>query len=256
MSSISSTNSSYMNYSNMMQGVQGQGHHKHGQGQGQQATSATMATDSFFSQLDIANQGYIDQSQLSSAMGGDASSNNSSQLFSALDTDSDGKLTKEELAASLEKQFADARGQFETRMATQGGGKGQHGQHGGMMPPPTENDDEGYTAEELTALSQSEETDSKRASLMATLAENFSAVDTDADGKVTRSEGMAYQKSQKQASSNTSSTATTASSVTDSSSTNSTSNTLSLQAQLEAMMRLYNINAGTTQSTTSLSFSA
>lgn len=122
-----------------------------------------------------------------------------------------------------------------------------------MMPPPaTSNEaDEGFTVEELTSLAKSEETDSKRAALMTSLTANFDTADTDGNGKVTHSEAMAYEKSQKKLANSalqeTRSTRTTNSTETSD---------RSLQSQMMAMMRLYNTTAGNATTSSSLTLSA
>lgn len=168
----------------------------------------TKMAENLFSQLDASGQGYIQKADLQSAfdkLSSDSASSSSSStnvddLFTSLDTDSDGKVTKQEftdnlkkLHDSLEQQFQDGRMQ----MAMQAGGMGGMNGMGGMPPPPPqEGNDEGFTKEELSGqLEEIGSSDSKRSSLISSILENFEAADTNSDGKVSFQEAMAYQES-------------------------------------------------------------
>lgn len=144
-----------------------------------------------FSKLDTKGQGYIDESDLQSALSqlDSAASNraesDSAALFKALDGDSDGKVTESEFSSSIQK-LADALDAqaFGSRMA------------GAMPPPPPPpGDDAGFTQEELNSqLEEIGATDSKRSELISKVAENFEAADANGDGKVSASEAMAYDR--------------------------------------------------------------
>lgn len=133
MSSISGMSNS-MN-TNMMQGM----HHAH------KKPDASQLTKDVFSQLDPSGQGTIDSqsflaalsSQTKPAVNGTTpavSSDDASSFFSAMDGDSDGKVTPEEMTAMFQKVSE----QFQTRMQMQQqttaenaeqNVKGNHGHH-------------------------------------------------------------------------------------------------------------------------------
>jgi Ca2+-binding EF-hand superfamily protein len=111
-----------------------------------------------FSRLDSKSQGYLEKSDLASAFsaisGGDESAVD--DVFAALDGDSDGKVTESEFASSLSK-----------------------------------------LQEELEAqLSEIGASDSERSSLISDIVSNFEAADADSDGKVSFQEAMAYKDEQ------------------------------------------------------------
>lgn len=99
-----------------------------------------------FSQLDTSNKGYIEKSDLQSALDSASSSsstsgtNSADALFSKLDGDGDGKVTQDEMSSGL-KQLADELDSQFSQMRMQGGGP--MGQAGGMppLPPPPPEDD-------------------------------------------------------------------------------------------------------------------
>jgi len=240
MSSISSVSSGYS-----MSGMQSMQH-------AHQKPSASQIADNLFSQLDTANQGYIEQSQFASAFSS-ADQSSAESIFSTMDADSDGKVTKTELTASLEEKMQAATDQFQTRMGmqqgTQQGGDmppPPPGGQGGMPPGPPPADDQGFSKDELSEKA-SDESD-PMSSLFSTLAENFDAADTDGDGKVTAKEAHAYEESQQQSTSSDSSTTATTTTASATSSSSSTKLNSELQRQLEALMRMYNINSASTTS--------
>lgn len=99
--------------------------------------------------------------------------------FDAADTNGDGKITHDEA------------------MSYAGGAEEEGGQMQAMngMPPPPQGADEGFSQDELSEIAATT-SDSKLASLMSTLEENFDAADTNGDGKITRDEAMSYQQAQ------------------------------------------------------------
>lgn len=185
----------------------------------QRPGSAQIASQ-LFSALDTKNQGYIEKSDLESALSQIESTDSSGaaeELFSQLDGDGNGKVTQSEVSDSL-KQMAEQldAGFNNLRMA------------GGMPPPlpPGEGQDDGFTQAELTSMvSEIGSTDSELSALMSNAAANFDAADADGDGKVTAQEAMAYQQSQDSTSSSNSGT--------ESADASSTSN-----AQAEALTRI------------------
>ncbi|SFN61075.1 EF hand [Formivibrio citricus] len=199
-----------------------------------QRPDPSQMVSNLFSKLDTNNQGYLEISDLETAFGQISSSDSSSSsstsisdIFSTLDSDSDGKITEQEMTSSL-KQLAEQLDSGFNNMRTSGGPQGA----GGMPPPPpppgAAEEDEGYTADELTAkASEVASSDSNLSALMSSVAANFDAADADGDGKVTGKEAMAYQESQKVASASQSST-----------STETTSSTSSEAAVLKRIMQL------------------
>lgn len=147
-----------------------------------------------FSKLDSKNQGYIEKSDLQSAFDQIAASGNSvstasvDEVFKQLDGDGDGKVTQQEMSDSLSKMAEQLDSQFNSmRMSGQGGMGGMHGM-GGMQQG-------GFTQDELQSqLDEIGSTDSKRASLLSNIVNNFDAADTDGDGKVSAQEAMAFDQ--------------------------------------------------------------
>lgn len=167
---------------------------------------------SLFSRLDTKNQGYIEKSDLATALSSLSSTDSSStasaeEVFSALDADSDGKVTESELASSLQSLADELDSQYNSSRMNEAMNAA-----GGMPPPPppsdstsSSSDDDGFTVDELTAqLDEIGSSDSKRSDLISNIVANFDEADTNGDGKVTRSEAMAFDQS----SSTSSSTAT------------------------------------------------
>ncbi|MBI2308849.1 MAG: EF-hand domain-containing protein [Rhodocyclales bacterium] len=158
----------------------------HGMGGRPRPNPAEMA-DKLFGALDTGNQGYIEQSDLESALGkigtGDTGA---AELFAQLDGNSDGKVSKDEFSSALQAAAAQLDAQF-----------GEMRMQGGMPPPPPPGDDAGFTKDELeNQLSEIGASDSKRASLISEIVDNFDAADADGDGKVSFKEAMAYDQGQ------------------------------------------------------------
>lgn len=175
---------------------------------------ASQMASQLFSRLDTKSQGYIEKTDLASAFSQISTQTGSSpsvdDVFSALDGDSDGKVTKDEFAsvlAQLQEQMDSQRMQ-----GAHGGPPGA----GGMPPPPPPGNDAGFTKEELSSqLESAESSDTERNSLLTKIVENFEAADSDGDGKVSFSEAMAYDESTKAATTSDSSSSTTASNSDD-----------------------------------------
>lgn len=161
--------------------------------------NSSQLASQFFSRLDSKNQGYIEQSDFSSAISQVSQNTDSdeiSALFKTFDSDSDGKVTESEFTSRL--------GQLLSQLEEQAGQSRMHGgmpppggpQGMGGMPPPPPQDDAGFTKEELSAqLDEIGSTDSKRSNLIAKVVENFDQADTDGDGKVSFQEAMALEQS-------------------------------------------------------------
>jgi Ca2+-binding EF-hand superfamily protein len=146
-----------------------------------------------FDQLDSQNKGYIDKSGLATALDKvSGSSADVEDIFTRLDANSDGKVTKDEMTTVLQELFAQARSR---RVMDEG----QPGGPDGMPPPPPPNgEDKGFTADELSSqLEQIGSADSKRSELISNILKNFDEADADGDGKVTAKEAMAFDKANK-----------------------------------------------------------
>lgn len=175
---------------------------------------ASQMASQLFSRLDTKSQGFIEKTDLASAFNQISTQTGSSpsvdDVFSALDGDSDGKVTKDEFAsvlAQLQEQMDSQRMQ-----GAHGGPPGA----GGMPPPPPPGNDAGFTKEELSSqLKSAESSDTERNNLLTKIVENFEAADSDGNGKVSFSEAMAYDESTKTASTSDSSSSTTASNSDD-----------------------------------------
>lgn len=211
-----------------------------------------------FSKLDSSNQGYIEKSDLQSALSqisGTSSATSSSSsssssstssvddMFAKLDTDGDGKVTKDEFTSSLKKLSDELDSQFNNMRMNGFGGQQEGGgmaAAGGMPPPPPPGggqggSDSGFTKDQLTSqLSDIGSSDSKRSSLISDVVNNFDTADSDGDGKVTFKEAMAYEQSTNGTSGTSSSSASSSSSSSgsDSSSSNSNASSLTSDAQL------------------------
>lgn len=147
-----------------------------------------------FSKLDTKNQGYIEKSDLESALsnlspaGKSDGSASADEVFSQFDADSDGKITESEMSSGFRKLAQELDSQFgQMRMR-----EGMGGMQG--MPPPPQGDNAGFTKDELSSqLQDIGSTDSKRASLISSIVDNFDQADSDGDGKVSFKEAMAFK---------------------------------------------------------------
>ena len=167
-----------------------------------------------FSKLDAKNQGYIEKSDLQSAFdqlstsGSSSSTSSVDDVFSQLDTNGDGKVTKQEMTDSLKKIADQLDSQFNNMRTSSGG----------MPPPPPPGDSNGsdsagFTKDELASMAQEiGSTDSKRSSLMTNLVNNFDKADTNGDGKISAQEAMAFDQSNQTGSSTSSDSGSTSSS--------------------------------------------
>lgn len=196
---------------------------------------SSQISSAIFSKLDTNNQGYIDKSQLASALGNSDSSTDSSSTdatFTALDTDNDGKITKSEMTKGIENLLI----KLDSSSSTQAKGGMPPPPPGGMPPPPPPNDsdssssdsstsdststtsststsktDTGLSKDQMTEMASSTK-DAKLSSLLTDVSNNFDAADTNKDGKVTRDEAMAYEESKKSSSNASKSTTSSSSS--------------------------------------------
>lgn len=145
---------------------------------------AKMAED-LFSKLDTTGKGYIEKSDLQTALGNVSQSGSSSSstsaddMFSKMDSDGNGKVTKEEMSATIQKIASELDGQS-PRMRMQGD----------MPPPPPPGGAQGAKKSSSTDSSSSNQ--------------DIEPADANEDGTVSAKEAQAYAASQ--ASSDTSST--------------------------------------------------
>ena len=177
--------------------------------------SSSTSISQLFTKLDTKSQGYLEKSDLISAfanIGGDNNSSSVDDVFQALDSDSDGKVSESEFTSTLSKLQEELDSQFNQMRMHGQGGHGPQGM-GGMPPPPPPQEDSGFTKEELSSqLEEIGSTDSERSSFISNVVNNFEAADADSDGKVTFQEAQAYnsQSDSSTASASDSSTTTTA----------------------------------------------
>lgn len=213
--------------------------------------------EELFSKLDTKGQGYVEKSDMQSAFDQLPSTGNSGdaasvdEIFNSLDGDGDGKITKEEMSSGLQKIADELDSQF--NKMREGGMKGA----GGMPPPPQDADDAGFTQEELASqLEEIGTADSKRASLISNIVDNFEEADSDGDGKVSFKEAMAFDQASQ------SGTADKTSSSSSDSGTSSASDSNKLEAQIMKqimdLMRTYGEagSSGTASLFSSLAVSA
>lgn len=167
-------------------------------------------------------------------------------LFTQLDSNGDGKVTKQELSDTLAKVSEQLDKQFMHMRMHQGGGMHQ--------PPPTDGSDAGFTKEELTGqLKEIGSSDSKRSALMSNIVNNFDKVDSDGNGKVSMKEAMAYDQTLQSAS--TASVAST--STSDGATATATSDTDLTKKVLHQIMQLVHAyHAGAESNASSFSASA
>ncbi|MFA6040970.1 MAG: EF-hand domain-containing protein [Methylophilus sp.] len=194
---------------------------------------STQITNNIFSKIDTNNQGYIDKTDLTSALSkinGSNSESDSNEVFNNMDTDGDGKLTKSELSKGIESLLSQL--QSNAFQSSQGGMGGTEGMP--PPPPPKSEGDNGVTQDQASEIASSSD-DSKLASLMKTVSENFEAADTNEDGKVSAQEAMAYQQKSEAAGNTTSSSSTSATS--DSAQANNSANNI-----IQQLIKAYGFN--------------
>ena len=142
------------------------------------ATNTASVTDTLFKKLDTKQKGYIDEADLKAAAGDDsAAATKSAEVLKQLDSDGNGKVTKSELSAAVEKvgsQLDSQMDQSRVKKATGGAkaGEGAGGHGGGRGAPP--------------ANSGSSDTE--------TATKYVAVADTNGDGTVSADEEAAYKK--------------------------------------------------------------
>jgi Ca2+-binding EF-hand superfamily protein len=154
---------------------------------------ARRMAENLFSELDASNQGYVTKSDLLTAVGqasGAETATDIDSLFSALDADQDGQVTKSEFGDAVAKlsQQLDGYADGMRMLGAMGAG--------GMPPPPPQDgsDDAGLSKDALSQILQSgSAADNKRSSVLSSILDNFDAIDTDGNGKVTHREAHAFR---------------------------------------------------------------
>ena len=202
----------------------------------QKPDAATMAED-LFAKLDTSGKGYIEQSDLTSALSSTSSTStegtaSASEIFSQLDSDGDGKVTQDELKTSIQKLAESLDSQFDAMRM----------QAGMPPPPPPSESDAGFTEEELTdQLAEIGSTDSARSSLISNVVNNFDAADTNEDGKVSFQEAIAYDKANPTSSSSAATDSTSSTDSTTSATSVASSDNTDAQVfrQLMELLRTY-----------------
>ncbi|GAO36238.1 putative calcium binding protein [Sulfuricella sp. T08] len=148
---------------------------------GMQRPDPSKMADKLFSKLDTKGQGYIEKSDLQSAFDQVLSNKSSSKtpsvddVFKALDGNSDGKVTKQEMSDSVTKLADQLDSQFQSMRMSGKGGMG------------------GMSKSDIGSMAGSATGSASQA--LNTLAQNFDAADTNQDGKISAQEAMAYQLS-------------------------------------------------------------
>jgi Ca2+-binding EF-hand superfamily protein len=145
----------------------------------------TQTADTLFSQLAGSDQDYLEAADLAAAIeqisgySGTDSAADASELLSALDTDADGQVTRQEFTDSLQQIYEQIDYAF-AQMRMQSG-----------LPEAT--DPAGFTQEEMAEqLAGLGSEDSARSESLSSMVANFDTVDTNQDGRVSLPEAMAY----------------------------------------------------------------
>lgn len=206
-----------------------------------------MAED-LFAKLDTQGQGYIDKNTLENALGSMSSTDSNTasvdDIFGALDSDGDSKITKDEMSAGIKKLAEGLQSQVDQMRF------GGAGQAGGMPPPPPPGDDAGMSKDQLTQMASdaSAAGNTQAASDFSALAASFDKADTDKDGKVSFQEAQAYKQSTENTSASTSSTES-------SSSASESNNEAKIMHRLMQLLHSYGAIAGNGEGDTNNSIS-
>ena len=206
MSSISSVNGSGNGFSMVTSGMK--------------RPDPSKMVDNLFSKLDTTNKGYLEKSDLQSALsqlpssGSTSSSANVDEMFKKLDGNGDGKLTKDEMSSGM-KKLADALDSQLNQMRMNGtsqGGSGNSTTSGMNRPDPSKMVDDLFSKLDTTnkgyleksdlqsALSQSPGSGSSSGTGSSpNVDEIFKKLDSNGDGKLTKSEMTSGMSSTAQA---------------------------------------------------------
>lgn len=160
---------------------------------------SSQLASNLFTKIDSNSQGYIDKSELQQAfsdISGTSDSASSDELFSTLDSNGDGQITESEFSSGLDTLTQALFGQLQ---------QAQFGM-GAMPPPPDMGDDQGLTEEQLSSIASSSSADSGAQDKLSALLQNFDTADSNQDGKVSAQEAMAFDQSQNSGSGTTAGT--------------------------------------------------
>jgi hypothetical protein len=175
-------------------------------------THQSQQAEQAFSKIDTAKQGFFDIAGLTSAVNDAvASSQNTKHLsfsasdietaFKKIDADGDGKVTQQEFTSTVSQLKGRGGHHHHHASANSTSTDSQVASMQGMPPPPPSSSaqgsssaDEGFTSDELKAqLNEIGESDTKRATLINKVLNNFSA----ADNSASASDASAEQLQQK-----------------------------------------------------------
>ena len=163
--------------------------------------------EQLFAQLDTSGRGLIQKPDLQAVFDKISSNPCSSpstastassvdELFSTIDTDSSGKVSKQEFTETLAKLQNELDVQYQgSRMEKAMKAGGTEGTGSRPPPPPPPGDGPSMTKDDLTGtLSQIGASDN-RSNMMSNILSNFDSADTNGDGTVSFQEAIAYQQS-------------------------------------------------------------
>ena len=197
--------------------------------QSMQKPDPSNTAEDLFTKLDTKSQGYLEKSDLETALskisnaGGSDSSMSADEMFAKLDSDGDGKVTKQEMSATFEQIASELDGPF-PRMRMQGQGETP-------LPPQHLQEDEGLSKEQLTSMLENIDSTGNQSNLLSQLVNNFDTADSDGNGKVTHDEAMSYRQA------NAADTASETDSNTSASSTNTSD--IQFMKQVMELMKAY-----------------
>jgi len=144
------------------------------------STSSATLSNALFDKLDTQKKGYIDIADMQAAPGSDDSK--TAEAFAAIDTDSDGKVSKSELSTAIDKVGEQLSAQRDASRVKAGGAQGQG--HAGAPPP-------GGGAGGAGGARPASSSDSEDNTTTY-----VAAADTNGDGTVSEAEEAAYEQLQ------------------------------------------------------------
>lgn len=159
--------------------------------------------DQVFSQLDTANKGYLNKTDVQTAYDKIASSNNGSStsstssdsasktdaVFKALDSNSDGQITKQEFKDGLKKLSDQLDAHFNNSRTKIAGQDSQTQEAKGPPPPPPP-----HGSGDSTGKTESSDS-SSASSTGSSTTKSYDPADTNKDGTVSEEERLAYTQS-------------------------------------------------------------
>ncbi|MET3137578.1 Ca2+-binding EF-hand superfamily protein [Undibacterium sp. GrIS 1.2] len=178
-----------------------------------QKPDPTQIADDVFSKLDTNNQGYLSEADLQSAFSKLSSSSSStsattssnattasgssssstteiSDLFKKLDSDSDGKVTKQEFSSGLQKLSDELESQFNARRTSGAGASNVSNQ--APPPPPTQSAGSGQAQSADSGEQSGGGGGAASATASSSATKTYDPADTNEDGTVSTKESLAY----------------------------------------------------------------